>query len=242
MWYPTYVHRLSQESMEDSGLPTVCNKTVKNFTVDDSDRFFDKLACKCPGTNFTNVTLDGLTLSSWRSYNVSFNCLTISGGHYSGVWFEGVVWSNVTLDGVKLTNANFLNLTLDGVLFRNVTFVNSFWCRVKSKEAINLNSTKFINTTVNGVRLDDHLDKSLFEAEIFNESSSSSSNASCLTGQSYNCLEPPTDVNEEYRKEYFYDFLIAGSAFPGNLVSAITVYLFRRSYLLGKKFIILKWL
>ena len=156
--------------------------------------------------------------------------MTISGGHYSGVWFKGMDLVRVALEEVELTDVNFINVTLDDVSFCNVTFVNASLCGVTSTGRIDFSSTTFVNSTLDGMLLDELSSKNL--SVLFGPNSSYHIESLCTWGSPPNCLKPPEEV--DYRKEYFYDFLIAGSAFPGNVVSATAVYFFRRSYWLGK--------
>ena len=43
------------------------------------------------------------------------------------------------------------------------------------------------------------------------------------------------ETTTDYNKEYLHDLIITSSAFIGNLISAIAVYYFIRSFLLGKE-------
>lgn len=45
----------------------------------------------------------------------------------------------------------------------------------------------------------------------------------------------PNETTTDYNKEYLHDLIITSSAFIGNLISAIAVYYFIRSFLLGKE-------
>lgn len=135
------------------------------------------------------------------------NDSTIINGHYEWVWLEGVVWNDVVLRNVSFGKLVILNSSLEQVELINVTIQEKFICNVQLK------SVHFI----------DH------ETNLFNQSCQNSSHflnalPSCVNG------EVPVD----YNKEYLHDLIITSSGLLGNVVSAVAVYFFIRSFWLGK--------
>ena len=158
--------------------------------------------------------------------NANITDSVLEGGEYEEVWHEGVTWNNVTVDGVEFKDATFLNCSFDSVVFDDVVFKNTTFCGVMSTN-IEINSTNFTNSTINGLTLDNI---SKYEISKLFTNTSLSYNESCVLGTPQDCF---TDETKDYNREYFHIFLIAASALPGNIVSAIAVYLFIRSYWLG---------
>ncbi len=233
MWYPTYVDRLSREALDATIQHKDCNNTVIDYTTDTIDSSINQLFCACPFTDYSNVTFDSITLSSWWSMNATLTDVTINGGRYDDMWYNDVVMDTVYYNGVSFYNGHFVNTTWRNIEFVNVTFNNTNFCDINTQN-ISFTATTFINSTLNNnISLDgvstDNLTM-LFNSDLL------TSTCDQRIAPPTNCITPQEEV--DLKQEYFYDFLIASSAFPGNIVSAIAVYFFRRSYWLGKTQII----
>ena len=231
-WYPTYIDRLSRESLDTSLEDHNCNHTLFNYTDSNGDSMgtIEELFCACPETNFSNITLENVTLNSWWSFDTSVSNLIVRGGSFKEVWFENVSLEEVYFQDVSFLGIHIANSTWRDVIFSNVTFDNASLCSVTSEGSVFL-STVFTDGSFNGIPLD-----GLSSAElqsIFNNQSLTDSSCSGNSTTPTSCFNHQEKV--DLRREYFFDFLIAGSAFPGNVVSAIAVYLFRRSFWLGEQ-------
>lgn len=215
LWYPTYVDRLSRESLETVTEHKDCNHTLSNYTnaINDFSNI-ETLFCGCPETDYQNVTLEGIRLAnSWWAEDSILSDLVVKGGSIEEVWFNNVTMDTVYFQNVIIRNAYFSNSTWTGVYFSNVTFIeSSYFCGIENETITSHSSNEGPASTV-GIL---------------------TANSSCdsVPAPPTNCLIKELEV--DLRKEYFYDFLIAASAFPGNVVSAIAVYFLTRSYWLGK--------
>ena len=203
-----------------------CNKSLVNASFNVTDESYCHLFCACPETNFNNVTFNYLEIDKWFLMNANITDSVLEGGEYEEVWHEGVTWNNITVDGVEFKDATFLNCSFNSVVFDDVVFENTAFCGVMSTN-IEISSTNFTNSTINGLMLDNISNYEI--AKLFTNTSLSY-NESCVLGTPQDCF---TDETKDYNREYFHIFLIAASALPGNIVSAIAVYLFIRSYWLG---------
>ena len=231
LWYPTYIDRLSRENLESTVEHKDCNRTLSNYTTTSSNiNSINRLFCACPTTSYNNVTFNNITVSSWWSTNSNLTNLMILGGRYDDIWYNDVVMDTVYYDDITFDDVHVINSTWRNVALINVTFINTHLCNIDTQN-ISFTSTIFTNSTFNNVSLDDLSSEDL--SMLFNNDQSLvTSSCDERSAPPTNCIVPQTEV--DLSKEYFYDFVIAGSAFPGNVISAIAVYFFRRSYWLGE--------
>lgn len=137
--------------------------------------------------------------------------MTISGGHYNWVWLDTVQWDMVHITNVYINNLLMKNSTWINVRLSNVSINCTHICE-----------TKFIKVSAdNGSTTDD---------ELFNESLCQDLQLSgpfCPAGPG-EAMDP-----KDYDREYSHDLIITASGYVGNLLSAIAVFFFIRSYWLG---------
>ena len=215
LWYPTYIDRLSRESLETITEHKDCNHTLSNYTTGiNGFSNIERLFCGCPETDYHNVTLEGIRLANtWWGQDSIISDLIVKGGSIKEVWFNNVTMDTVYFQDVVIHDAYFFNSTWNNVYFSNVTYIdNSSFCGIKNETSPAHSSNEGQVSTLGSLTANWSCD-------------------SALTPPA-NCLIKELEVDLE--KEYFYDFLIAASAFPGNVVSAIAVYFLTRSYWLGK--------
>ena len=224
LWYPTYVDRLSKESLESVSYHDDCNHTLSNYSASSFEDDLEKLFCACPTTDFQDVTLEGITLDEWWAYDSSITNVFVQDSSLKEVWFHNVTMDTVHFQNVTFSDSHLTMLTLRDVIFSNVTFVNSSLCNI-SNDGVSFKSTIFTGSNINGITPTSDQEALL---------GIRTTNGSCGGDLALptNCIPGSDEV--DLGKEYFYDFIIAASALPGNIASAIAVYLFRRSFWLGE--------
>ena len=210
LWFPSYVHQLA------SGVTTpfneACNETLSGVMLKD-DHFSasgHSFLCSCPLTNYSNVAFDYRSVRKWWAWQSSIEDLVIRNGDYDWVWLDEVTWDNVVLSNVSINSLILINSSWTNVKLDNVSIKNSYVCgTVISKVSVH-NSSKILNGT-------------------------SCHDSYLLTGALPNCGgEGLMMAAPDYNREYFHDLIITSSGYIGNLVSAIAIYFFVRSFWLGK--------
>ena len=167
--------------------------------------------CSCSLTSYSNVTLELSSVDTWRAWHSSATNLTISGGRYKWVWLDTVQWNAVYVTDTFINNLFIKNSTWINVRMNNVTIDNTYVCE-----------SKFIKVSSDNDSTTD---------ELFNESLCQD----ILSVTVPNCPAGGGEMmtSKDYDREYSHDLIITASGYVGNLISAIAVYFFIRSYWLG---------
>ena len=210
LWFPSYVHQLA------SGVTTpfseACNETLSGVMLKDDHLSASghSFLCNCPLTNYSNVAFDYRSVRKWWAWQSSIEDLVMRNGDYDWVWLDEVTWDNVVLSNVSINSLILINSSWTNVKLDNVSIKNSYVCgTVISKVSVH-NSSKILNGT-------------------------SCRDSYLLTGALPNCGgEGLMMAAPDYNREYFHDLIITSSGYIGNLVSAIAIYFFVRSFWLGK--------
>ena len=179
--------------------------------------------CDCSSTSFEDAVISNMELKNWQINDVLLNNIT-----FSNVSFEDVLFNNTNFDSCKFQNCTFESLHFQDVFFDSMTLENV---------SIELGSScLFSNSSSGEISL---TDVSMNGSELAPGTISASQLQAYLDEFSLKkkCLGPEFDVicrSDDFRI-YRDSFFVSASALPGNLASAIAVYLMWRNVWLGKE-------
>ena len=210
LWYPTYVEQINERAQVDQFYSASCNSTISNLVLGTAE--LARLR-HCSSTSYQNVTFDHAKFDNWIFSDSLFNTSV----------FKGCVFNGVTFQRVNLTSAHFVNGSGTAMLFDFVVFNTTSFCGFNTSNTTIVGGL-VINTTVNSrpVTNQTYLLEALQEG----------------LPPPTPCAVPPAglpySITADKYQVYQESFYVAGSALPGNVLSAVAVYFLRRNYWLGK--------
>eukprot|EP00731_Ephydatia_muelleri_P012149 Em0006g1043a len=209
LWYPTYVEQINERADVDRFYGASCNNTISDLILGSEE--LTRLR-RCSSTSFKNVTFDHITFTDW----------TFADSLLERSIFDSCVFNDVTFQRVNTTSALFVNGSGTAVLFDTTVLHSTGFCGLNVSNFTMVGSL-VTDVTVNGRPVSNQT--SLLEAlrEGFPPPSPCSAPS---VGSPYTTKVDKYQVYEE-------SFYIAGSALPGNILSAFAVYFLRRNYWLA---------
>lgn len=210
LWYPTYVEQINERADVDRFYGASCNNTISDLILGSEE--LTRLR-RCSSTSFKNVTFNHITFTDW----------TFADSLLERSIFDSCVFNDVTFQRVNTTSALFVNGSGTAVLFDTTVLHSTGFCGLNVSNFTMVGSL-VTDVTVNGRPVSNQT--SLLEAlrEGFPPPSPCSAPS---VGSPYTTKVDKYQVYEE-------SFYIAGSALPGNILSAFAVYFLRRNYWLGQ--------
>ena len=210
LWYPTYVEQINERADVDRFYGASCNNTISGLILGSEELIRLR---RCSSTSFKNVTFDHITFTDW----------TFADSLLERSIFDSCVFNDVTFQKVNTTSALFVNGSGTAVLFDTTVLHSTGFCGL-SVSNFTMVGSLVTDVTVNGRPVSNQT--SLLKAlrEGFPPPSPCSAPS---VGSPYTTKVDKYQVYEE-------SFYIAGSALPGNILSAFAVYFLRRNYWLGQ--------
>ena len=180
--------------------------------------------CGCSGTIFTSFAVNDTQLLQFRVNDVTFQNVS-----FSNVTFDSVIFNGTEFIDCQFSNSTFkktlFNATdFNSVKFNSVNIQYSSMCPLDQSDVEVKNFMTFYQVNVSGSMIENRtFNTSPFDATVTSEECSLEE----VTEEDIECDSPSTRL---YRDSFF----VSASALPGNIASAIAVYLFPRNYWLGK--------
>ncbi len=221
LWYPSYVKQINDQK-DDNKFDKFCDRNVTSSDV--SLSLLDSL-CDCTQTTFHGSVIGDVLVEDWI-ISARFIGTSFGRTHFSNVLFKDCEFVDCAMDGVALHSAHFVNSRLTGLSLSDATIQESQFCGVHG-EKISIRNVTIEDVLVNGREAEN----STVFVSLLNTSEG------CSNGK-VEKIEESVDVDcreiDDDDRVYRDNFIIAASALPGNIVSAIAVYFFRRNYWLGR--------
>ena len=209
LWYPTYVEQINDRAEADRFYGASCNATISDLVL--STTQLARLS-HCSSTSYRNVTFDRAEFTGW----------TFSDASLTSSVFKGCVFNRVSFQKVNFSAVHFVNGSSTELLFDSVVLNTTDFCRFNASHPTSLNSL-VIDTVVNGRGVGNQT--ALLEALV----EGLPPPTACSFPPAGSVYSPTSDKYQVYRESFF----VAGSALPGNVLSAVAVYFLRRNYWLG---------
>ena len=172
--------------------------------------------CDCEGANFTGQHFSNVNLTSFNLTNSAF---------------RNVTFTNVTFSNVSLESCNFTGCVLDNVSFESrSTFHDVNWDQMTFNR-VNVSGLSVCNGSVS------ESVESVGDGEGGSGEGDIGELGTVLLGEtSASCEDVEVECEGREKGSHVYRdlFLVSGSAFPGNIASAIAVYFMRRNYWMGR--------
>lgn len=206
LWFPSYVAQVT-DAQVTSRFRSFCHQGARvDATLTDY--------CGC----------EGATFSGQHFSNMDFNSFKLSDSI-----FHNVTFTNATFSDLSLEKCNFTGCVLD-----NVTFVSR--C---SFNHVHFNQTTFSHVNASGLSVCNNGSVTELVGRRGGGSGESGDGGirelvAVLESKNTSCEDVKCEESEKSGNIYRDLFLVSGSAFPGNIASAIAVYFLRRNYWLGK--------
>ena len=163
-----------------------------------------------------------------------------------GAYFSGQHFTNINLDNFQLTSSDFHNVTFTNVTFSDslladCTFTMCVLDSVKFElnstfDHVDWNHTAFSGVNVSGLSVCNGSARNVDGSVVGSGEGESGELVRVLIGGNASCADVEVECEERETSDTVYRdlFLVSGSAFPGNIVSAVAVYFLRRNYWMGK--------
>ena len=214
--------RVVNQRIEADDFEKLCNRTLRNTTIDATTL---PAFCGCSKTIFEDVSLINLEISNWK-INATFNRVTFQAVNFSNIVFENSPFANCSMEGVRFDSVYFGNspwysTSLSGSELKSVSF-----CDFDAQD-VSIAEVSTTDVVINGRTIPNvnHLSEATFFQLL---PPVEESNCSKWENPEINCRK------EDDNRIYKDSFLIATSALPGNVLSAVAVYFLRRNYWLGQ--------
>ena len=200
-----------------------CNNTVNATGLSHMEAY-----CDCSQTVFSDVTLTDSELRNFRIHDVLFSNVSFQNINFDTVVFNSTQFVDCQFYESNFTDSLFNSTQFYNVLFHSVNIDSSSLCSMNgSAVEVHDNSLIVGEVDINGNEVDyEMLNTSAFQELALNRGNGQKCSENKLLRQ-IQCKAPD---NRVYRDSFF----VSASALPGNIVSAIAVYLFRRNYWLGE--------
>lgn len=209
LWYPTYVEQINERADIDHFYGASCNSTISDIIIGSEE--ISRLR-HCSSTSYTNVTFNHITFSDWVFVDALLNRSV----------FNRCVFNGVTFRRVNATSALFVNGSGTAMFFDTAVLHSTGFCGLNVSN-FTIVGGQVTNVTVNGRSVSNQtaLLEALWEGKPPPSPCSAPSAGSPYTSK--------VDKYQVYQESFY----IAGSALPGNILSAVAVYFLRRNYWLG---------
>ena len=153
------------------------------------------------------------------------------------MWFYNVTLEGVAFENVVITNGSFVDSTWSDISFTNATFNNTTFYNVTVVNISSFSGARFIDPTVNG-----HSLKGLFSSNTISDYFAQNSEKCNLHKMDISLPSSCYVADDvDYFNEYLHDLIISTGALPGNIMSAVVMYFFIRSFWLCKLRCIEAW-
>jgi len=216
LWYPTYVDQIAKRA-DQNNLNRICNETTLLSATE------MRSVCDCSSTSFEDAVISNTELKSWQINDVLLNNITFSNVTFEDVLFNTTNFGSCKFQNCKFTSLHFQDILFDSMSMENVTIELSSSCLFSNFSSGDISITDVL---VNGSKLEPGtINASQLQAYLDEFSSREK------------CLGPEFEVickSDDFRI-YRDSFFVSASALPGNLASAIAVYLMWRNVWLGKE-------
>ena len=214
LWYPTYVAEITRRA-DLENLAKTCNETTLTSATEMPS------ICGCSSVVFEEAIVRNIQLKGWKINDVQLEDISFVNVTFDNVLFNETTFRNCNFESSTFTNLHFKDVYFEDTLFQNMAIPVSSTCLFSSGSTGLLNMT---NVSVRGANLADRLvEVRQFQASLNNITS-------------YSCNAPNLKVHcktDDFRI-YRDSFYISVAALPGNVASAIAVYVMRRNVWLGK--------
>ena len=199
---------------DQNNLNRFCNESSLSSAAD------MRSICDCSSTFFEDAVIRDLELKEWQINDVQFDNIT-----FVNVTFDDVLFNSTNFRNCKFQNSTFRSLhfkavSFDNVVLDTVAIMPRSFCLLSNGSAGDVDMG---NVTVNGTILDWVVNASQLQEYLDGLSSQK-------------CVGPEFDIichSDDFRI-YRDSFIVSASALPGNVASAIAVYVMRRNIWLGK--------
>ena len=216
--------RIITDEKDAREFKSLCNQTISNTTIDAATL---KKRCGCPDTYFEDVEVAQLDIRDWK-ISGSFRNVVFRDVKFSNVLFHDSEFIDCVMNETEFSSVYFIETKWRGVTLENVTMNSVEYCGFSSQTTSVDGTLVLTDVTING----EHYNETTF-SEMLDNSTTSATCSESQTRKIEDSLE--IECQKEYNDRVYRDnFAIAASAFPGNIVSAIAVYFFRRNYWMGK--------
>ncbi len=215
LWYPTYVSEINHKN-DQGKLDKLCNETVLSSAAEINS------ICNCKATVFEDAVIRDIELKEWQINDVLLNNITFINVTFNEVLFDSTTIRDCSFHNSTFTKLHFKAAFLDNLRLENVVIKPSSSCLFSNGSTGAFTMT---NVSIGNTRLQEHgiINASKLQNHLNNFTSR-------------DCKGPNFIVqcNSDDFRLYRDSFLVSVSAFPGNVASAIAVYVMRRNIWLGK--------